>query len=125
MARILFWFWVSALLVLHVVPLGENNSSLLSGNKLVFRLDYLLHVSVVLGFAWIYIWSRIRGESIFRDNEIFLVIIISFIVAVCFEGIQAFLPYRKFNPMDLLANMIGTLISSFLIIISYGLSLTK
>jgi len=123
--RLLFWCYQIALLLLNAFPLDEKTSIILSGNKLVFRLDYLLHVILLLGFAWIYVWSRIKREVIFRDRETFLVIAISLTAAFCLEGIQYFLPYRRFNPLDLLSNLIGVTISSFFIMLSNRLSLTR
>lgn len=123
--HVLFYSYLLGLLFLNVIPFSEKTSIILSGNKLVFRLDYLLHVILLLGFAWIYVWSRIKREVIFRDRETFLVIAISLIAAFCLEGIQYFLPYRRFNPLDLLSNLIGVTISSFFIMLSNRLSLTR
>jgi len=52
--KTVFLVWLVALAVLNVYPFDENISNIFGGNKLVFRLDYLLHAALVLGFAWIY-----------------------------------------------------------------------
>lgn len=121
----MFWLWIVILVAVNIYPFSVQTSIILSGNKLVFRLDYLLHIALLLGFAWIYILSRIKREIIFRDRETFLIIAISLIAAFCLEGIQYFLPYRRFNPLDLLSNLIGVTISSFFIMLSNRLSLTR
>lgn len=123
--KTVFWIWLVALIVLNVYPFGENVSNIFSGNKLVFRLDYLLHAAQVLGFAWIYIWSKLQCEHIFSEKEAMIIIAISLLAALFLEGVQYYLPYRKFNPMDMLSNIIGTIIGSMFILFSDKLSKVK
>ncbi len=123
--RKIFWIWLAALIFMNTYPFGESTSVVLSGNKLIFRLDYLLHATLILVFAWVYVWGRIRNENAFHDYEVFWVIAISLFSAVCLEGIQVFLPYRKFNPLDMLSNVIGALTGSLVILLSYRISLSK
>jgi len=123
--KTVFLVWLVALAVLNVYPFDENISNIFGGNKLVFRLDYLLHAALVLGFAWIYIWSKLIREHIFREKEALLIIAVSLLAAMLLEGIQYYLPYRKFNPMDMLSNVFGAVIGSLFILLSDRLAKVK
>ncbi len=49
----LFWGWLIVVLVLNVVPLGNELNRDLTTKKFVFRLDYVVHSVTFLVFAWI------------------------------------------------------------------------
>ena len=124
-AKNLFGFYLLILLIINVYPFSGQTDVILHGYQLVFRLDYLLHAVMVLGFAWIYVWSKLQCEHIFREKEALIIIAISLLAALLLEGIQYYLPYRKFNPMDMLSNGFGAIIGSMFILFSDRLSKVK
>lgn len=135
----LFWSWFVILLILNVIPLGnETNHSLSSSDLLSFRLDYLVHAISFLAFAWIWILGRVLefksfGVLGFRSFKVFGFKgfkVLGFAVwvfasAVGFELVQFFIPWRSFNPVDMVYNVVGAFIAVFFVIISYKLRVTS
>lgn len=115
MAKIVFWFWLIILLLLNVMPLGKGVNENLTGHSFVFRLDYLLHLLTFACFGVVYFVGWKWDSPIFKRREVLLLLSIISLAAVGFEGIQYFLPYRAWNPLDLISNLTGVAIS-FLII---------
>ncbi len=111
-ARYFFWFWLLALLILNIVPLGDDTNQSLSGNKIfAFRLDYLVHAATFLVFAWIYLLGIILKGTEFSSVGVlsFAMVVIS--AAIGFELIQYVIPWRSFNPVDLMYNVLGAVLS--------------
>ena len=48
--------------------------------------------------------------NIFKKNKYFYAIVVSFLVNTGLEGLQLLISYRKFNPYDILAGLIGSLL---------------
>jgi len=59
-ARWLFWGWLILVLILNVVPLGNELNQDLSTKRFVFRLDYVVHSLTFLFFAWIWVLGKIN-----------------------------------------------------------------
>ncbi len=81
------------------------------------RSDYLVHALTFLCFAGIYALKGLRGETIFRDRELPKIISIIIASAILFEAVQFFLPYRAWNPRDLVSNLIGAGLGVLIILI--------
>ena len=115
----LFWYWLIILLVINVIPLGNDINKIIHKPVFKFRLDYLLHFISFLIFIPLYFIDMKRGGPIFSKKPVLKYLLIIGGAAVIFELIQYFLPYRTFNPMDLISNLtgaiIGTIIISFLL----------
>jgi glycopeptide antibiotics resistance protein len=90
-----------------------------------FRLDYLLHTLIFL--PWMFL-VNLRAQSAKKIlSEPFTLrstfplltsyLIIGIIFATSAEGIQYWLPYRGFNIMDVLFNVLGVLIGAGLLAI--------
>lgn len=109
-AKIAFWAWLAILFVLNIIPLGESINKNLTGNKFIFRMDYLIHLLSFLVFGWIYFSTRRRGLKIFKEHEFGKFAVIILVAAVLLETLQISLPYRTFNPWDLVSNLAGAII---------------
>ena len=115
----LFWGWLIVVLVLNVVPLGNELNRDLTTKKFVFRLDYVVHSVTFLVFAWIWVLGKIKNVCWFEGNEVLKFGGIVFISALGLELLQIFISYRTFNPMDMIANLFGAILSMLFILISH------
>ncbi len=111
----LFWILLTAIVLLNVIPLGNDTSKTLSGKSFGLRLDYLIHLTAFLGFGGVYIYGMKSGRRTFENQEWLKSILIILPAAAGVELIQHLLPYRSFNPLDLLANLAGALLSALVI----------
>jgi len=119
-ARWLFWGWLIVVLILNVVPLGNKlNQDLTS--RFVFRLDYVVHSLTFLIFAWIWVLGKIKNVSWFESYEVLKFGGIVFVSAMGIELLQIFVPYRTFNPMDMIANLFGAILTMLCVFISHRL----
>jgi len=119
----LFWYWLIILLVINVVPLGNDINKIIHKTVFKFRLDYLIHFCSFLIFIPLYFIEVRRGGPIFSKKPVLKYLLIVGGASVIFELVQYFLPYRTFNPMDLISNLIGAIIGT--IIISFFISSLK
>ena len=118
--RWLLWGWLILVLVLNVVPFGNETNRSLSSNKLFkFRLDYVVHSLTFLAFAWIWVFGKIKNVCWFANYEVLKFGGIVFVFAVVLELLQIFIPYRTFNPMDMMANLFGAILTLLFIFISH------
>ena len=119
----LFWYWLIILLVINFIPLGNDINKIIHKPVFKFRLDYLIHFCSFLIFIPLYFIEVKRGGPIFSKKPVLKYILIVGSSAILFESIQYFLPYRTFNPMDLISNLTGAIIGT--IIISFFISSLK
>ena len=113
----LFWGWMIIVVFLNVVPLGNKlNQDLTS--RFVFRLDYVVHSLTFLIFAWIWVLGKIKNVSWFESYEVLKFGGIVFVSAMGIELLQIFVPYRTFNPMDMMANLFGAILTLLCIFVS-------
>ena len=116
----LFWGWMIIVVFLNVVPLGNKlNQDLTS--RFVFRLDYVVHSLTFLIFAWIWVLGKIKNVSWFESYEVLKFGGIVFVSALVIELLQIFLPYRTFNPMDMMANIFGAILTILCMFVSHRL----
>lgn len=108
-SKILFWSWFFILLILNVIPLGNETNQRLNVELFSFRLDYLVHATSVLVFAWILLLVKVLGFRSFKVSEFTILV---FVCAVGFELIQFFIPWRTFNPVDMAYNVFGACIAT-------------
>lgn len=112
----LFWYWLIILLLINVIPLGNDlNTVIHKPSVFKFRLDYLIHFCSFLIFIPLYFIEVRRGGPIFSKKPVLKYIFIVGSSAILFESIQYFLPYRTFNPMDLISNLTGAIIGTIII----------
>ena len=120
--RWLLWGSLILVLVLNVVPLGNETNRGLSGNKIFqFRLYYVVHLLTFLVFAWICVLGKINNVCWFESYEVLKFGGIVFVAAVGIELLQIFVPYRTFNPMDMMANLFGAILTMLCVFISHRL----
>ena len=119
----LFCGWLIIVLTTNVIPLGNNINKIIHKPVFKFRLDYLIHFCSFLIFIPLYFIDMKRGGPIFSKKPVLKYILVVGSSAILFESIQYFLPYRTFNPMDLISNLTGTIIGT--IIISFFISSLK
>lgn len=115
----LFWFWLLALIIVNVIPLGNAANQSLSGNQvLVFRLDYLAHLIMILCFAWIWVLGKIKNVKWFARYEALKYAAIVLCAGVGLELLQLLVPWRSFNPLDMAYNLMGAFLSVVFIVLS-------
>ncbi len=112
------WVYVVMVIGLHVAPLGGGGLDSMTLGPV--RADYLLHVLLFLpwvvlkcvrlgkGSRWRVEWAGIGagGAAAWMATGIGL--------AVAGEGVQYWLPYRGFNPMDMIFNGVGVVLGGVL-----------
>lgn len=109
----LFLFYLTMIILVSILPINNQDSSLNNTFIVYIRLDYLFHAVCFIPFAWLSIQS---GMFNFRKSTgLFLLLLCGFFLILFSEGIQYFLPWRAFNINDLLANFLGLAIG-FLIL---------
>jgi len=110
------------LLLLNVHPISFGTGSdaeKLSGKKVFsLRLDYLIHITIFLPFAGIWILGKRRRVRWFERNEALKFSLIVFVAALGFEFLQWFTPWRTFNWVDMAYNVIGAACSILVIALS-------
>ena len=112
----LFWYWLIILLLINIIPLGNDLNTVIHKTSVFkFRLDYLIHCCSFLIFIPLYFIEVKRGGPIFSKKPVLKYILIVGNSAILFESIQYFLPYRTFNPMDLISNLTGAIIGTIII----------
>ena len=111
----LFWGWLIIILTTNVIPLGNDINKIINKPVFKFRLDYLIHFCSFLIFIPLYFIEVRRGGPIFSKKPVLKYILIVGSSAILFECIQYFLPYRTFNPMDLISNLTGAIIGTIII----------
>jgi len=111
----LFWYWLIILLVINVIPLGNDINKIIHKPVFKFRLDYLIHFISFLIFIPLCFIDIKRGGPIFSKKTVLKYLLIVGGSAILFECIQYFLPYRTFNPMDLISNLTGAIIGTIII----------
>ena len=111
----LFCGWLIIVLTTNVIPLGNDINKIIHKPVFKFRLDYLIHFCSFLIFIPLYFIEVRRGGPIFSKKPVLKYIFIVGSSAILFESIQYFLPYRTFNPMDLISNLTGTIIGTIII----------
>jgi len=97
--------WFCILLILNVIPIGNDLNKELSGNKILeFRIDYLVHSLTILCFAWLNLVARSRRQMSLKLIPFSLLVLSS---AALYELVQYFIPWRSFNPVDMFYGYVG------------------
>lgn len=118
----LFWLWLLVLIVINVIPIGNNTNQSLNRNMLwVFRLDYLAHSIMILCFALIWVLAEIYRVSIFEQHQVLKYSATVLAAGICLELLQLAVPWRSFNPVDMIYNLGGAILAIFFIALSNSL----
>lgn len=114
-----FYHWQLLLVVLNFIPMGNGMNRSLTGNKVgVFRLDYLIHFAMMLFFAIIWGVGKRRNVNWFAKHETLKYCTVLILAGIDLELLQLALPWRTFNPVDMLFNLIGAASAVAIIIVS-------
>ena len=103
--------YLIGLLLLMVIPIGNGSGVSAKVNNIFivgYRGDYILHCLIYL--PWVFVGKFLCNNKI----SSLLWFIAGAISAVGLEYIQMLLPYRGFNINDLIAGVIGVLVSFFM-----------
>lgn len=115
----LLWLWLLILVLINVIPIGNESNKSLSCNKmLIFRLDYLVHTLMILCFAWLWMVSRVRRLSFFKQHEFIKFSGIVLATGIGLECLQLYIPWRSFNPQDMYYNIVGAILAMMFILVS-------
>jgi len=96
--------YILAIIVLAVFPFSQAGMKSINTVYVVsFRLDHIMHL---LAFAPFYSLVAITFPPK-TSVQNFLIAIVVIFTSLAAEYVQFFLPYRTFNPADLLANFGG------------------
>jgi VanZ family protein len=118
----LFWLWLLVLIVINVIPIGNNTNQSLNRNMLwVFRLDYLAHSIMILCFAFIWVLAAIHHVRIFKQYDALKYSAIVLAAGICLELLQLAVPWRSFNPVDMIYNLGGATMAIGFIALSNSL----
>jgi VanZ family protein len=103
-----FISYLILLILLNILPINSNDSSLNNNYFVKIRWDYLGHFLAysflgVVGF----LYAKLKSFNIL----LFFFFILSFSVGA--EYLQMFISWRSFNINDLLANLLGVMIGFF------------
>ena len=111
--------WILILILINVIPIGNDNSSILGGNKILeFRLDYLVHMAMILCFGWIWLKGQLKGRSFFAKQEKLRYSLVVLSCAIILELIQLIIPWRAFNPVDMFYNLVGASLCILVVLVS-------
>ncbi len=105
--KTLFTLYLTAILVVTLVPLSGLTTALNNITVVSLRADYLLHA---VAFAPLFPIWRWRWPAHGRLTSLLACLLI----AAATEAAQYLLPYRSFNINDLIANVAGVAIAAAL-----------
>ena len=110
------------LLVLHVFPVGFIGNTLRDTQIWFVSADTLSHTIIFLPWmviGWIYLnRSRIHGKK--RVQYALRLFYAGVVLALFAEGIQYFLPYRSFSPVDALFSVAGVVLGGVVFLAKPG-----
>ena len=122
------------LFILHIIPtslavFGSEGSALALNRVEIFSLrsDHLVHALVFLPWmilVWLYL-NKEKVTGIKRFKMALVGLLAGLLLAGIAEGVQYWIPYRTFNPVDVIANMTGVLLGSVVFSWSYKPNRTK
>jgi VanZ family protein len=103
--------YILVIIMLAVFPFSQAGLKSVNTVYVVsFRLDHILHLLV---FAPFYSLMAISFPPKTLTRNLLIVLVVIFI-SLAAEYVQFFLPYRTFNPADLLANFGGAVLGLML-----------
>lgn len=105
-----FWAWFGLVLLSSFFSAGWI--SRLNDPNNTIRSDYFLHFIVFFVFPLIG-WYSTRNQQ--NSKQFYLLMLVCVFLAVASEFIQKHVHDRTFNPMDMLANILGIIVGVILI----------
>lgn len=112
--KILFWLWGLTIFVLSSLPNIPTQKINIWNEP--FRLDYLEHFGVFAIWGAFFIIWKTDSKGVFILKK-YIWAILGLIIFACADEIhQIWIPGRTFNPLDLIYNVAGLLVSYALIL---------
>jgi hypothetical protein len=109
----LAFLYIFIIFILHIIPLGEGGTDRFDLGPI--RADYLLHTLVFL--PWMFFAGSAESKEqggkrgAVSGKRMFLGWMgLGILLAVGVEGLQYWLDYRAFNPMDAAFNILGVVV---------------
>ena len=124
LVKIVFVAYYVFLLIISVIPsAGDFDKQKVGILDFELRLDYFLHFCAYFGFFVLLLLQDMLKKT--KPSFAFWsVFIATALLASGTEIIQFFLPYRSYNPLDMLSNLSGIVFGAFIYWI-YQLRFTK
>ncbi len=92
------------LLLLTVIPLNGEDSALNDNYLFSIRWDYI-------GHALVYLPLPVLISLVWRNAlSLWIVLVVSLVIAAGFELLQGLVPYRAFNVNDMAGNGVGVVV---------------
>jgi VanZ family protein len=120
--KLVFWGWFMLILALNVIPLGDTANQALHSTLFedfnFLRLDYLVHFFTFLFFMVPILLGAMIDKPVFKEKAPLKYALLIIPSAIVFEALQFFVPFRKFNPIDMIYNLAGALLGCLIVFIS-------
>jgi len=100
--------YIITVFILHVIPTGSS----ISLNRIEFgsfRADYLLHTLVFLPWMILVKVHYLKSEKPLPVKAVASWFLAGILFAALCETVQLVVPYRSFNPYDLIFNVSGVI----------------
>jgi VanZ family protein len=106
-SRLFLFFWIYALFLV-VMNLTPGNTQPLEMKKIMFiRSDYFYHAGAYTVLVGLFMMSAFSPRPVFRKYNMAAGITILILLATLPEMLQNYVPQRRFNWYDMLANFTG------------------
>lgn len=99
---LLFYTYIAVIIFLLVMPTTDDVK--LNLYFLGIRTDHFIHASIFIPFL---IYFRLKVKTKINSRIFFQLYLLGIVFAVCCECLQIFVPYRTFDPADIVANIVG------------------
>jgi len=105
-------------LIFAFMPIaGDLSKSKVKAIVFKIRLDHLLHFGAYLLICLYYLAGKLFGYRLFETKSLLKFLIIVLLLAIVTEGVQLWVPERKFNPFELLTNVSGIAVGSIFVLL--------
>jgi len=112
--RYIFWTGYIAVLVMTFLPVSFRTEKIKLGlDAFTIRTDHLLHFGVYFLIMMYFLFGKLKGLSIFRENSLNKYILLILALATVTETAQLWVPARAFNVLDWVANVVGIGVGAF------------
>lgn len=106
--RYIFWSGYFAVLITAFLPLSINVDKIKFGPDVFeIRLDHMLHFGAYFLISMYYLYGKIKGLRLFRNDSTFSFLAVTIFLATLTEVVQIWVPVRSFNVFDGVANVTG------------------
>jgi glycopeptide antibiotics resistance protein len=101
------FLYVVAVVTLLIVPLGEVHQEVNQSHVIGIRGDYWIHL--LLFIPWAAFYTVVSNRMTFGKW-----VALGILMSAGMEVMQGFVPYRTFNVMDMIGNVLGIVLGGLL-----------